>query len=308
MFKSKKYYEVFAVIVAIVFGAWIWLNLNPQTKENNPTPKKLISHVFYKCNDNKTIDSSYFEGAPAPKPQPGQPPVPTGSVSLILSDGRQMTLPQTISGSGIRYAANDESFIFFSKGNGALALENNQQTFTGCIEVLPDPGQLPQSYENGTQGFSIRYPSDYLINENYQYSDLGPDNFISGVSFTISPSLAEGTNLGSDSYISIEQIPQTQECSPNLFLGPQGDRELPLTSITEGDTTYSVASSTGAGAGNRYEETVYAIPGTNPCIAVRYFIHYGVFENYPSGAVKMFDKQAIISQFDAIRRTLVIGQ
>jgi hypothetical protein len=69
-----------------------------------------------------------------------------------------------------------------------------------------------------------------------------------------------------------------------------------------------VASTTGAAAGNRYEETVYAIPGTNPCVAVRYFVHYGVIENYPPGTVRQFDKQALLDQFDRIRRTLVVNQ
>ena len=66
--------------------------------------------------------------------------------------------------------------------------------------------------------------------------------------------------------------------------------------------------STGAAAGNRYEETVYTLPGTNPCIAVRYFIHYGVFQNYPAGTVREFDQQALLASFDAIRHTLVIVQ
>lgn len=71
-------------------------------------------------------------------------------------------------------------------------------------------------------------------------------------------------------------------------------------------TFFNVASSTGAGAGNRYEEIVYAIPGTNPCQAVRYFIHYSFFENYPVGTVREFDKKTIVTQFDQIRRTLIL--
>jgi hypothetical protein len=121
--------------------------------------------------------------------------------------------------------------------------------------------------------------------------------------------MATGTNLSSDSYISIEQIPYTdiprgQTCSAALFVDP----ETPVSNMTDNDIQYSVASSTGAGAGNRYEEHVYAIPGTNPCIAVRYFIHYGVFENYPSGTVKHFDETALLKEFDTIRRSLTINQ
>jgi membrane-bound inhibitor of C-type lysozyme len=126
------------LLLIIVFGAWFWYDQTHQVqpKENPPPSNNLIAKVFYQCNDQKTIEASYYKGAPAPLPQPGEPPQPTGSIILVLSDGRQMTLPQTISGSGIRYANKDESFVFFSKGNTALVLENNQQdqTYTGCIE------------------------------------------------------------------------------------------------------------------------------------------------------------------------------
>jgi hypothetical protein len=76
--------------------------------------------------------------------------------------------------------------------------------------------------------------------------------------------------------------------------------------LADGGITYSIASSTGAAAGNRYEETVYALSGTHSCISVRYFIHYGVFQNYPAGMVREFDQQALLASFDAIRRTLVV--
>ena len=85
-------------------------------------------------------------------------------------------------------------------------------------------------------------------------------------------------------------------------------QQVSTSTITDNGTIYSVASSTGAGAGNRYEETVYALPGTNPCVAVRYFIHYGVIENYPAGTVQAFNQPALLATFDAIRRTLVIVQ
>jgi hypothetical protein len=41
---------------------------------------------------------------------------------------------------------------------------------------------------------------------------------------------------------------------------------------------------------------------------VRYFIHYGVFENYPAGSVTRFDHTALVDRFDAIRQTLVVDQ
>lgn len=219
---------------------------------------------------------------------------------------------QTLSADGARYSDgepslnNDETFVFWNKGNGALVLENNEEkSYIGCIQVAPDPGGLTNVYGSGSKGFSIRYPEGYIVNPNYVYLTPGQDKEIRGVSFTVSPSMVKGTNLSQDSYISVEEIPDSSICAADLFL--KGDQSGNVTEADKG-TTYSIASSTGAGAGNRYEETLYAVSGTNPCIAIRYSIHYGVMENYPKGAVQAFDEKKLLEEFDAIRRTLIVSQ
>lgn len=163
---------------------------------------------------------------------------------------------------------------------------------------------LPQIYANSKDGFSIHLPADYTVDESYTYQELGPGGSISGVKFTIASSTSAGTNLGSDSYISVEEIPAAPVCTAALFL----QKGVTATLLNEGDRQYSIASSTGAAAGNRYEETVYAFPGTSPCMAVRYFIHYGVIDNYPAGTVQEFNEPALLAQFDAIRSTLTVSQ
>ena len=291
------------ISVAIVVVGIALVMMRPQTPAAQPPAP--IATASYLCDGGKTITAAYYRGAAKPAPAPGQMPTPTGSVALILSDGRAMTLPQTISADGGRYANADESFVFWSKGNSAFVLEDGApKSYTGCIVVAPQPaGQdLPQTYANSTDGFSLRLPSGYTTDATYRYQEFGPGKDIAGIKFTIPAAMAAGTNLGADTYLSVEEIPQTRDCSASLFLG-----HVTPHAVTESGTDYSVASSTGAGAGNRYYETVYALLGTSPCIAVRYFIHYGVFENYPPGAVRRFDQQAILNQFDAIRHTLLIA-
>lgn len=250
---------------------------------------KPIAKAQFACNGGKAIHASFFRAA----------------AKLILSDGRSLTLPQTRSADGARYAGANDRIVFWTKGNGATITENNVRTFTGCIRIAPDPGNLPHIYENGSEGFSIRYPAHYTIDRGYSYQQLGPGKSIGGVKFTIDPAIAKGTNLGNDSYISVEEIPRSNSCSASLFLDNPNSRAHTL---TESGTAYSVATSTGAGAGNRYDETVFAIPGTHPCIAIRYFIHYAVLQNYPAGAVHAFDRPALKQQFDSIRQSLVIDQ
>jgi len=123
------------VILALVLAAiWLWYG----SRQSNITGE-LISETYYNCNNGKQIKASYYKGAIIPA-KPGEPPTPSGEVKLILGDGREMTLLQTISGSGIRYAANDESIIFWSKGESAFITENNAETYSNCTERMQTLG------------------------------------------------------------------------------------------------------------------------------------------------------------------------
>jgi len=304
-------------VIAVAAGAWFVFTDMRTPPPPAPQPPVPTARVSYYCNGGKTITTAYYAGAPVPAPASGEPPTPTGSVALTLSDGRALTLAQTLSADGTRYANSDESFIFWNKGNSALVLENNQEkSYIGCIAAAPESSEmvLPQVYANSAIGFSLRLPSlagsisknhlgGYIADEKYRYQGLGPGKDIAGVKFTIPASVSDGTNLASDTYLSVEEIPQTPLCTAALFL----EKGVTAYMVPDRDAMYSVASTTGAGAGNRYEETVYAIPDTNPCIAVRYFIHYGAIQNYPEGAVREFDQAALLSTFDAIRHTLIIA-
>ena len=90
-----------------------------------------VATVRYTCEQNKTIAAEYFSGPTRTAPN-GQP-IPGGRVDLSLSDGRKLSLPQTLSGSGIRYAKADESFVFWSKGDTAFVEEGKTMTYTGCV-------------------------------------------------------------------------------------------------------------------------------------------------------------------------------
>lgn len=309
------------VIVVIIVAAVLYSRstTSPQTpvvQQPTVTTATPSSTATYACDAGKTIIAAYYQGESKPAVNPNMPPTPGGSVALTLSDGRTMTLAQTISADGTRYANADESFVFWGKGNGALVLENNQEkSYIGCILEGNDPsGTLSQVYTNSSAGFSLRLPSlvksgtadGYKVDESYKYQELGPGKDIAGTKFTIPASLAAGTNLSTDSYISVEELPNTALCTADLFV--EKGLGAKATTLTDNGVTYSMATTSGAGAGNRYNETVYAIPGTNPCMAVRYYIHYGAYANYDPKTTKQFDEDALKASFDQIRRTLVVNQ
>lgn len=88
--------------------------------------QKFIAQAVYVCDGGKTADASFYEGEPV-FIEPGQMPIPAGSVKVVLDDGRDFDLPQTISASGARYANEDESFIFWNKGDSVMIFENGEE-------------------------------------------------------------------------------------------------------------------------------------------------------------------------------------
>ena len=166
------------------------------------------------------------------------------------------------------------------------------------------PVDEPVTYASSTMKISLTYPKDFTLDESYVNTSVNPNKPILGVKLTIPLTMATGTNLSQDSGISVEQLPRAKICSGDIFLAANVKPQK----ITDGTVTYSVATSSGAGAGNLYEEAVFALDGSSPCTAVRYFIHSTQIANYPPGTVVAFDRTALLAAFDTIRRSLVLSQ
>ncbi|MDD2646827.1 MAG: MliC family protein [Patescibacteria group bacterium] len=93
----------------------------------------IAAQTKYICEGNKTIEATLYKGETMPV-RPGEPPIPSGSAKIILSDSRNFELPQTISADGTRYANADESLVFWSKGDGAIVLENGaEKNYINCV-------------------------------------------------------------------------------------------------------------------------------------------------------------------------------
>jgi membrane-bound inhibitor of C-type lysozyme len=78
-----------------------------------------VSEVTFACKEGKTIEAAFY----------------SDKVEIKLSDGRSMSLPQAMSGSGARYANTDETFVFWNKGDTAFVTEgaDEKETYSGCV-------------------------------------------------------------------------------------------------------------------------------------------------------------------------------
>jgi len=260
-------------------------------KNYSPVPSEVpVNIVTFSCEQGKTVGAVFYKT----------------KVDLTLSDGRKLMLPQTISASGARYTNASQSFVFWNKGNTAYITEGKSEpqaeTYTNCVtpgEITPPEGL--QTYSYPPLGFSIKYPAGYMLDESYTYDQLGPEA-IPGIKVSVPATMTEGTNLSPDSGVSVEYFPNADRCTASMFLFDQPA----ATTLSDGGVTYSVAGVSDAGVGNVYEEKVYALAGQNPCIAVRYFIHYTQLANYPEGTRKAFEREVLLAEFDKIRHSLTL--
>ncbi len=94
------------IVIIIIIVAIVWLVV----------ASRPINAVSYSCKNGKSIDAKFYKDR----------------VDLTLSDDRQLTLPQAVSASGARYANDDESIVFWEKGDTAFITESDKETFKDC--------------------------------------------------------------------------------------------------------------------------------------------------------------------------------
>lgn len=200
-------------------------------------------------------------------------------------------------------------FLLVTITSSAIALAACDQNGSAKqAKPVPKPAsQLPdgwRAYGDARLGFSIAYPENWSVDKGHVYATPVHDNRLAGVAFIVPQSLSAKTNLSSDSYIAVESAEGVASCDESDFL------DQPMTQRTEttGGLRWSVGTMGDAGAGNFYDETVYALEGSKPCLAIRYFIHSTNVANYPEGTVTEFDRAALIAMFDRIRSTFTLEQ
>ena len=119
----KKILLIILGVMIITMGVFVLTKKTmvqaPSIPIENPAVSQegIINAVTFNCVGNKTINAIFFKD----------------KVELALSDKRNMLIPQGISGSGARYANQDESFIFWNKGDTAFIEEKGLMTYKDCL-------------------------------------------------------------------------------------------------------------------------------------------------------------------------------
>lgn len=124
----RRSFLLLITCLAIIIGGGAWLYLKDDTGH------RPVAEAVYQCDNDTSIAVMYYEGPAVSEPQPGEPPIPTGSVRISLDEGPITELKQTLSASGVRYANEDETFVFWNKGDEALIMRNNEMDleYTNC--------------------------------------------------------------------------------------------------------------------------------------------------------------------------------
>ena len=116
---SMKKLVLIVLITAIVFTgvSFIYQKFQQPNTIVDALRTDVINSAIFNCADNKTIQAVFLKD----------------NVSLTLSDGRHLQLPQGMSGSGARYVNTDESFVFWNKGDTAFIEEGKDTTYKDCM-------------------------------------------------------------------------------------------------------------------------------------------------------------------------------
>lgn len=246
--------------------------------------------VTYYCANNKTIDATFA----------------TSSVALTLSDGRSLTLPQTISGSGIRYEASttNSNTVFGSEGDNGFLLENGKATFDMCTAATVEQSDAPgyETYTDPSKTFTFAFPSNFSVTGtnpgfNPGWSAPATTSGMVLAKVVASKDLQPNTNFVEAWFtVGASSDPSAVATCYDTLSGTKST----TTPVTIGGTQFKKLEFTGVGAGNIYDTTSYRTVRGNECYAIEYTIHSANIQNYPKGSVQPFDEAKVTAALEEI--------
>jgi len=286
---------IIVILVLVIAGALYWAftpRVQAPTTTATSTPSAAQNVVTSACDAGKDITAAYS----------------SNSVHLSLSDGRMFTLPQTVSGSGIRYeqgAGTPQNIVFSSEGSNAFLTENGTMTYTNCVAGTNTGGTSGmKSYTDAGHTFTFTYPNTFTLSGGgVGYSqDWMLNSSASGlllVKLTLPGPFEPKTNFG-DATLTVGTSSDpgaVAQCLSVPVNGPPVQKSV----VTINGTTYTKYVYSDAAAGNLYQTTSYRTVYNGQCYAVEYTIHSSNIGNYPpNSGITAFDQAKVQNALESV--------
>jgi membrane-bound inhibitor of C-type lysozyme len=282
-----------AAVLLIIAGALYFLVVSKATAPTKITPVSAIpsAPVTYACDAGKSLIATF--GA--------------DSVQLQLSDSRTLMLPQTRSGSGIRYESTTTTTdtVFSGEGANANLMEGTVTTYQNCVAGSTTTSNGMTVFTDQGNSFHFTYPSSVTLSgSSAGYStdwmngsqELGlvlakatlPRTFQPKTNFSEATVLV-GTSATPKAVANCAKAPAT------------GGPAVAPVKVTINGTSFTKVSTSDAGAGNLYQTTSYRTVRNNQCYVVEYTIHSSNIGNYsPDQGITAFDAQKVQNVLERI--------
>ena len=157
----------------------------------------------------------------------------------------------------------------------------------------------PVAYQNDALHFTMMYPE--RAEKRNTFDGFLPLTRTSVVGFSLPKDLFQGTNLSEAGvFVGATSTPNIVD---NCLQPAAASNEATSSVTTFNGTIWNVYRSTGAAAGNIYDETAYRTVHGKYCFEVVELLHSGTIANYPAGSVTQFDMAKFSDILESIVQT-----
>lgn len=116
---DSKHKVISTIVLIIVIVVAISVLVSSDKGGSSQTETEFSRTAVYICDGANAMEVGYGDDM----------------VEVRLSDQREFTLEEKVSASGDKYANEDDTAVFWVKGEDAFFEENGSKTFNNCVEA-----------------------------------------------------------------------------------------------------------------------------------------------------------------------------
>jgi hypothetical protein len=185
---------------------------------------------------------------------------------------------------GKMISAPDQQFLSEASQNNNTAIKNGNAL--PLYYTTPSEWQLDANNTKG--GFSIAYPIDFSVQDNYTATpstdwrvNAGTISGIKYFTLIVPKAFEPQTNFG-DATLTVGVGGSVAAVTQCLAQTAANGPAVATSSATINDIPFTIFQSSDAGAGNYYETTSYRTVYNGKCYAIEYTVHSAQIANYPA--------------------------